>query len=113
MYGLQLYMMKTRHQYVVPCEVHSHDCKVIYEVEFKLKSNTKIKRVLNIVQALADVVVDNDKWRLFVYRRCTPNTYTVSRCIRLDSINDNMTMRTLSLVGNDKAFKLVLKHWKQ
>ena len=104
--------MKTRHQFVVPCELHTHDGHVKHIADLLVKSCTKVQRILTIIQALADVSLDNDKWKLFVYRKTSNNKYYVSRCIMSDSINDYTTMRALSLVANDYVFKLVLKNVK-
>ena len=101
--------MKTRHRYVVPCELHTHDCQVTNIANLLVKSCTKVQRILTIIQALADVSIDNHKYKLFVYRKTSQNDYYVYRCILIDSINDLTTMRNLSLVGNDNVFKLVLK----
>ena len=81
----------------------------MHVIPFKVRSVTKVTHMLNAVQGISGIDVFNGEWILLIHTKGNKNTYRVSKRIMVDCLPNDATMRTVSLVGSDNVFKIVLE----
>jgi hypothetical protein len=106
--------MKTRHRYFVYAGVANNKGKELSKIRVSVSPNISIDRLISTIRVSCNLPPESNKWCLIAYRRSGGSlTNAKWKCIGGYAIRTfkpvYITFRLMSWVGNDFAFKFVLK----
>lgn len=98
--------MDTRYKFCIEGVACDEYRKILRTTDFKVKSTTKINRVIEHLMQNSDV---NKNYVLEIYRRKKGKIWSFVKCIYINDIDDDARFRNYSLVSSTYTLKFVLK----